>query len=205
MAIKTPVGNAPVIPVAMIITGFYLAWFGVHYWRRDVKWPSDPVKSILQGKGLPAAGDAPQPYGQILKSSELTASQNAQNVAGATTGQPTGPGPTVSGNYDTNTLGQLWVSQGGSSSTAFEAANVAMAESSGDPNATSNNPVGGGTNVGLWQLETPGGVGQGYTVEQLKDPATNARITILHTSNGTNWSQWADSVVVNGVYIGPKV
>lgn len=203
MAIKTPVGNAPVIPVAMIITGFYLAWFGVHYWRRDVKWPSDPVKSVLQGKGVPATGDAPQPYAKILKDSELTASQNAQNVAGATTGQPTGTGPSVQGAYDTNTLGQLWVSQGGSSSTAFEAANVAMAESSGNPGATSNNPD-GGINVGLWQLDTKG-VGAGYTIDQLKDPATNARITVMHTSNGTNWSQWADSVVVNGVYIGPKV
>lgn len=30
----------------------------MHYWRSDLKWPSDPVKSVLQGKGLPPAGAA---------------------------------------------------------------------------------------------------------------------------------------------------
>jgi len=58
--------------------------------------------------------------------------------------------------------------------------------------------------VGLWQLDTKG-VGSGYTVAQLQDPATNARITIMHTANGTVWTEWADSVVKNGVYVGPKV
>lgn len=194
--------SAPILPLAILGIGMYLAWFGIHYWARG-GWPTAPVKSVLQGKGLPDPGASTQ-----LTNAQLTADvasvTNAQNVAGATEGKPTGSGPSVSGSYDTNTLGQLWVSQGGASSTAFIAANVAMAESSGNAAATSSNPD-GGTNVGLWQLDTPGGVGAGYTVEQLKDPATNARITIMHTANGTNWSQWADSVVVNGVYVGPKV
>lgn len=47
--------SAPVIPLLLIGIGGYLAWFGIHYWRSDLKWPSDPVKSVLQGKGLPAA------------------------------------------------------------------------------------------------------------------------------------------------------
>src|SRR5512140_1200591 len=54
-SISTPVGNAPLVPVALIAAGGYLMWFGVHYWRQDIKWPSDPVKAILTGKGLPAA------------------------------------------------------------------------------------------------------------------------------------------------------
>ncbi len=58
--IKTPVGNAPVIPVILIISGFYLAWFGIHYWATDIKYPSTPVKDILQGKGVtPATGRSP--------------------------------------------------------------------------------------------------------------------------------------------------
>lgn len=52
--IKTPVGDAPLLPVMLLLTGGYLAWFGVHYWRSDVKWPSDPVKDVLTGKSLPA-------------------------------------------------------------------------------------------------------------------------------------------------------
>jgi hypothetical protein len=58
---------------------------------------------------------------------------------------------------------------------AIMATAVALAESSGDPNATSPNPD-GGTNVGYFQLDTPGGEGAGYSVAQLKDPALNARV-----------------------------
>jgi hypothetical protein len=47
--------TTPAIPVAVVATGAYLAWFGVHYWRTDVSWPSDPVKAVLTGKPLPAA------------------------------------------------------------------------------------------------------------------------------------------------------
>jgi hypothetical protein len=54
------VGNAPVIPVILIALGGYLAWFlGVKYWRQDLKWPSDPIKAVLQGKGLPASTPSP--------------------------------------------------------------------------------------------------------------------------------------------------
>lgn len=56
----------------------------------------------------------------------------------------------------------------------YRAVAVALAESSGDPNATSANPD-GGTNVGLWQLDTRG-EGSGYTVRQLQDPLTNASV-----------------------------
>jgi hypothetical protein len=196
-AVATPFGSAPVIPLAVLGVGLYLAWFGVHYWGSDTKWPSDPVKDVLQGKAIPA------PTGQETASDVVTAVE-AQTQQTAVTGPgAAGAAPSVTGSYTTATLGTLWTSQGGSSATAFEAANIAMAESSGNPSATSSNPD-GGTNVGLWQLDTKG-VGAGYTVAQLEDPATNARITIMATANGTNWSEWADSVVQNGVYVGPKV
>ncbi len=54
---------------------------------------------------------------------------------------------------------------------------------------TSSNPD-GGTNVGLWQLGTEG-VGAGYSVSELQNALTNARITVRATRNGTDWSQWA--------------
>jgi hypothetical protein len=50
---------------------------------------------------------------------------------------------------------------------------VILAESGGDPDVTSANPD-GGTNVGLFQLDTPHGEGSGYSVAQLKNPQTNA-------------------------------
>lgn len=57
--------SAPIIPLLMIGIGSYLMWFAVHYWRSDMKWPSDPVKSVLQGKGLPAATAAPPESAQL--------------------------------------------------------------------------------------------------------------------------------------------
>lgn len=100
--------------------------------------------------------------------------------------------PSVSGTYSTAQLEQLWESAGGDSDTAAFAAAVAMAESSGNASITSQNPD-GGTNVGLWQLDTKG-VGSGYTVAELQNPETNAKITVLATHNGTDWSEWGDPV-----------
>jgi hypothetical protein len=45
-------------------------------------------------------------------------------------------------------------------------------------------------NVGLWQLDTKG-KGAGHSVAELQDPATNARLAVLGSANGTDWSAWA--------------
>lgn len=189
-------GSAPLIPVVLIGIGGYLAWFGIHYWDSETKWPTDPLKAALTGKPIPS------PSGQTPAAADPNAQQTAEAAGAANTG-PAGKAPAVAGAYDLASLQSLWISQGGSGQTAFEAANVAMAESSGQPAVTSQNPD-GGTNVGLWQLDTKG-VGSGYTIDQLSDPATNCRITVMATANGTNWSEWADAVVKNGVYVGPRV
>lgn len=177
--IKTPVGNAPVVPVVILGIGAYLVWFGVHYWDSDTKYPTDPLKAVLTGKALPA------PSGQTPASSVAVA-------AGAgTQGQETAAGGSSGSAGITNnkaSIEALWTGNGGSSGTANIASAIALAESSGQAGATSANPD-GGTNVGLWQLDTKG-VGAGYTVDQLKDAATNARVTIMGSANGTNWSAW---------------
>lgn len=46
-------GGSPIVPVTILGIGAYLAWFGVHYWMSDVKWPSDPIKAVLTGKPIP--------------------------------------------------------------------------------------------------------------------------------------------------------
>lgn len=85
----------------------------------------------------------------------------------------------------------LWLDEGGTISTAPEALARALSESSGNTSVTSPNPD-GGTNVGLYQLDTKG-VGAGNTVAQLSNPYINTQITVDATREGTNWSQWADN------------
>lgn len=46
-------GHTPVLPVVITLVGAFLTWFGVHYWRSDVKYPTDPIKDVLTGKPLP--------------------------------------------------------------------------------------------------------------------------------------------------------
>lgn len=72
---------------------------------------------------------------------------------------------------------------------AVTAAAIGMAESSGRTKVTSPNPD-GGTNVGIWQLDTKG-VGSGYTIAQLQDPLTNAKVMAKGSDNGQNWGDWA--------------
>jgi Lysozyme like domain len=93
-------------------------------------------------------------------------------------------------------LEQLWINNGGSTATAPLAAAIAEAESSGNSTATSANPD-GGTNVGLWQLDT-NGKGSGLTVAQLQDPNVNAAAAVTGSSGGTDWSAW--ETYVNGAY-----
>lgn len=85
-------------------------------------------------------------------------------------------------------LEALWIEGGGSPAKAPIAAAIATAESSGNTDAESANPD-GGTNVGPWQLDTKG-VGAGHTVDELKDPLTNAQLAVKGSSDGTDWGAW---------------
>jgi Lysozyme like domain len=95
----------------------------------------------------------------------------------------------LGGTYSNSQLQALWIMAGGSPGKAAVAACIADHESSGDPKATSSNPD-GGTNVGLWQLDTKG-KGAGYSVAQLQNALTNARVAVAGSSNGTDWSAWS--------------
>lgn len=85
--VHTPLGDAPVLPLLIIMVGGYLAWFGIHYWRSAITWPSDPLKSFLQGNGLTATTTA-EPV-----SAELTDIEVEQG-AGVSGGSSAGAGAT---------------------------------------------------------------------------------------------------------------
>lgn len=155
--------------------GAILFWSGV----KGHKW-STVLRDLIAGKQIGS------PNLPITSASNLT-TQQQQNI-----GNPAinyGYGSSSGGVWNQASLQGLWIAAGGSSSTARNAACHAMQESSGNARITSSNPD-GGENVGLWQLDTKG-VGSGYTVAQLMNPWTNARITVRATNNGRDWSEWA--------------
>jgi len=140
------------------------------------------IQGFIQGKSPSAATAA--------------AGANLVPATGTTptyTGAPSSSIPTPGKYYTQSEVQQLWISNGGASDTAAFAAQVAMAESSGGASVTSPNPD-GGTNVGLFQLDTKG-VGSGHTVAELQNANTNTQITIMATGNGIHWNEWSDPVV----------
>lgn len=76
--------SAPIVPLALLGIGLYLTWFGVHYWARG-GWPTAPVKSVLQGKGLPDPGSNPG----------ITTAQLTADVSSATAGGSASPSGTT--------------------------------------------------------------------------------------------------------------
>lgn len=136
------------------------------------------TQKLVQGQNPATAAANPQ---------VITAGAAAGGSGTVTTGAVPSGGK---GTLTHAALMALWISAGGSPSKANNAACHAIQESGGRPLVTSPNPD-GGTNVGLWQLDTPGGKGAGYSIAQLQNPYTNARVAVKGSSNGTDWSAWA--------------
>lgn len=86
--IHTPLGTAPVLPVVIMGLGAYLAWFGVHYWRSDTAWPSDPVKAVLTGKPVPVPDRSADQAAitSIVDSAKATAAAGSSAGGGVSTG-----------------------------------------------------------------------------------------------------------------------
>ena len=97
--------------------------------------------------------------------------------------------PAPQGSYSCSALEKLWDSAGGNPSDAFMAAEIAMAESGGNPNAVS--PT---NDYGLWQIN-----GSNGSLATL-DPYANAKSAIILSGNGTNWGPW--TTYTSGAYSG---
>lgn len=194
--------NVPLLPTVILIAGGYIAWFAVHYWQDTTQtYPSGPLKALLTGKGLPAPAKEDKSAEQLTTAQALGQAASPIGSIGGTviaSGAAAGVGSTVNPSsgvanqtsFTPSQVGQLWESVGGDPGQTSFAVGVVQAESGGDATVTSSNPD-GGTNVGLYQLDTKG-VGAGHSVAELQDPVTNTQITVLATANGTNWSEWAD-------------
>jgi Lysozyme like domain len=113
-----------------------------------------------------------------------------------TTPVPVVPAPSQSassfaGSYSCNQLEALWDQEGGNPRTAFIAAEIAIAESDGNPDAIS--PTG---DYGLWQINAS----HGLAVSTMLSPAGSAQAAIAISSDGTDWSAW--TTYTSGAYIG---
>src|ERR1700761_9381722 len=86
-------------------------------------------------------------------------------------------------------LQSLWEEAGGSSGTAFMAAEIATAESGGNPNAVSPTD-----DFGLWQIN--GSHGSMATL----DPLGNAHAAISISDDGHDWGAW--TTFTSGAYAG---
>jgi hypothetical protein len=96
--------------------------------------------------------------------------------------------PGGGGKYDAQKLSALWVQAGGKPEDADLMANVALNESSGDPNARNSYTEGGKTYhpTGLWQISDINGPGN------YADPLENARKAVeMH--RGSGMSPWEAS------------
>jgi hypothetical protein len=91
--------------------------------------------------------------------------------------------------YSCAALENLWIAEGGNRNADFIAAEIAMAESGGNPNAISPTD-----DFGLWQINASHGA------EASLNPVVNARAAISISDNGTNWSAW--TTWTSGAYAG---
>lgn len=88
--VKTPAGQAPVIPIIILGAGAYLVWFGIHWFGEPdpsgggIYWPTTPVKSVLQGKGVPKQNRRPSARSRL-----------AADIAGASSAAGAGAGQVI--------------------------------------------------------------------------------------------------------------
>jgi LysM repeat protein len=127
--------------------------------------------SSSQGSGYQARHAAPVQSSSAPAAPSAPTTTVSQVSGGATT--------TAAGRYDCSGLESLWEQAGGSAGDAFMAAEIAMAESGGNPNAIS--PT---ADYGLWQINASHGA------EATLNPLGNAEAAVAISSGGTDWGPW---------------
>ena len=146
--------------------------------------------------GTPAATTASPVVTMSSQSSQpdqsSQASQGSEASGGsgsATTAGSMVAAPAAYGDYSCSGLEQLWDQAGGNPADAFMAAEIAMAESSGNPNAISPTD-----DYGLWQINAVNG-----SLATL-NPQANAQSAVTLSDDGTNWNPW--TTYTSGAYSG---
>lgn len=166
--------------------------------------PADPPANYtLPASELPATTStvSTAPAGGYQARHAAPVAQNSGTGSGSGSGSGTASAPatishvsssatpTSAGTYSCGGLEALWEEAGGSSGEAVMAAEIAMAESGGNPNAISPTD-----DFGLWQINGSHGA------EATLNPLGNASAAVDISGDGSNWSPW--TTYVTGAYAG---
>jgi LysM repeat protein len=144
-----------------------------------------PANSALTGYVPRHAKPAPAPAVHVASKNSST--QVTSRPAGGTADVVAQSAP--QGHYSCSALEGLWEQAGGTPAHAFMAAEIAMAESGGNPNAISPTD-----DFGLWQIN-----GSNGALATL-NPVQNAKSAIALSADGTNWGPW--TTYHSGAYSG---
>ncbi len=125
---------------------------------------------------------------EVITTSKIRPSSPATRGGGAGNGTKVVQSAQL-GQYSCTALEGLWEQAGGSPAHALAAAEIARAESSGNPNAISPTD-----DFGLWQINASNG-----SLATL-NPYQNARSAIVLSHNGADWGPW--TTYRTGAYYG---
>ncbi len=178
-----------------------------YLYHENAKTVSDP-NLIYVGQHLVIPASAPahytlsdyvprhaKPAASTTRTVSTTSSDSRSHSSGSAATGGTAHGGTAAvqsasqGRYSCSGLEQIWEQAGGSPARAMMAADIAMAESGGNPNAISPTD-----DFGLWQINASNGA------LATLNPLQNAKSAVEMSSNGTNWGAW--TTYTSGAYAG---
>jgi LysM repeat protein len=158
----------------------------------DWTWIYDDNRSVIQNPNDIFAGEVLQ-----IPDGAGTATTGTTAAATAATRTPKHAKATVltsaatlSGTLGCSQLEELWQAAGGAQTEAFTAAEIAMAESSGNQYALSPDD-----DMGYWQIDEPA-----HPSLATYDPMGNAKAAVIISADGTDWTPW--TTYTSGAYIG---
>lgn len=170
----------PVVLTAAKVTTTYTVREGDTLWSISQRFYGTPWKwEQIWDANRSVIGDNPneiQP-GMTLR---IPGDPSSSGVQAQSASAPSATVP--SGTLSCPGLEELWEDAGGAPSQALTAAEIAMAESSGQQYATDNDGN-GTTDEGYWQINTING-------DATYSPLGNAKAAVSISDDGTNWSPW---------------
>jgi LysM repeat protein len=162
------------------------------YVGQVLKVPADPPANAASYSYAPKHAAATLASSTSSSSNSSSSSSSASSsTLSSSPSTATSSSTGLSGTLSCSGLEALWEAAGGSSGEAFMAAEIAMAESSGQQYAVSPSD-----DYGYWQINMPSW-GPGLATF---DPIGNAKAAIQISQDGTNWSPW--TTYVTGAYEG---